>query len=57
VTTGTGWLVLIVISGKVNGFSVIGMPFMLVTCSDGDVTGEFCTRGNVRETGTRGAEA
>src|SRR5450759_3918373 len=22
-----------------------------------DVTGEFCTRGNVRETGTRGAEA
>jgi hypothetical protein len=24
---------------------------------DHDVTGEFCTRGNVRETGTRGAEA
>jgi magnesium chelatase family protein len=23
----------------------------------GDLTGEFCTRGNVRETGTRGAEA
>ena len=28
-----------------------------VTSIAGDVTGEFCTRGNVRETGTKGAGA
>src|SRR5271165_6606376 len=28
-----------------------------ITVTDNDVTGEFCTRENVRETGTRGAEA
>jgi pyrimidine deaminase RibD-like protein len=29
----------------------------LEPCTKLDVTGEFCTRANVRETGTRGAEA
>ena len=39
---------------RLRSFSAAS-PGSLVAKSD--VTGEFCTRGNVRETGTRGAEA
>lgn len=33
-TTGTGELVLIVMSGKLFGFGVTGVPFMLMTCAE-----------------------
>jgi hypothetical protein len=52
ITTGTGVVELIVVSGKLNGFALIGIPLMLVTViAGGGTVGRFNEKGRDVTTG------